>query len=367
MNYKDLCWKFDWLPRSINEFEDWAKYSEGTRKLVTAILWWQLWSEGKWKVISYLAKEFNVAIRWWSPNAWHTVFDEEYREYKLRQIPATFLNEDCLLMINSWALIDEEVLRKEVEDTKTKTRLIISPKAWIIEKRHIEAEQGSWIVGRIWSTGKGCWAALIDRIWRNPEFKFAKDVFDDFLLYDASLIANHAMNYWLQVLLEWTQWCWLDMIHWPSPYTTSRSTSAAELCAESGIPAQSLDTVCMVIRTYPIRVAWNSWPLPNEITWEQLSRKIWKDVEERTTVTNKVRRVWEFDPEQVKKAILSQDPHYLALNFLDYKFPEDEWVNNFQSLSYEAKRYIFDLENELWKPILFIWTWKENSAMIDRR
>ena len=56
--------------------------------------------------------------------------------------------------------------------------------------------------------------------------------------------------------------------------------------------------VWCVARVYPIRVAGNSGPLKEETTWEQLGLEA-----ERTTVTKKVRRVGQFDMDQIRRAV----------------------------------------------------------------
>ena len=68
--------------------------------------------------------------------------------------------------------------------------------------------------------------------------------------------------------------------------------------------------VLLVARTYPIRVAGNSGPLKNELTWEEISRRVGKQVMERTTVTNKIRRVGEWDEELLDNA------HHVELSHL---------------------------------------------------
>ena len=73
-----------------------------------------------------------------------------------------------------------------------------------------------------------------------------------------------------------------------------------------------------------------------------------------TTVTGKVRRVAEFDREIVKKAILVNRPTQIALQFLNYLFPNDEGVQKREDLSPESREYIIALECELQVPITLI-------------
>ena len=187
--------------RKTGNFEDIARFFLCLLKLVRytknimkgnviVIIGGQYGSEAKGKVISFLANEFDIAVRTGSPNAGHTVFkgDEVFR---LQQIPATFLNEKCILCIGAGGLINPNVLRNEVEITKTRGRLFIDQQAGIIEEKHL-SEEGE-LVEKIGSTGKGCGAALSARIWRK-DFTLAKDVLKDFQLDDVARIINQGID-----------------------------------------------------------------------------------------------------------------------------------------------------------------------------
>jgi len=336
-----------------------------TKRTVTVVVGGQFGSEAKGKVISFLAREFDIAVRTGSPNAGHTVFDDEGEIYRLQQIPATFLNKDCILCIGAGALINPEILRKEVEKTMTKGRLFIDPQAGIIEEKHL-AQEGE-LVKKIGSTGKGCGAALADRIWRK-DFKLAKEVLaDEFAIADVAQIINKGIDEGKTVMVEGTQGFGLSLYHGIYPFVTSRDTTAANFLAEAGISPLTIKDIILVIRTYPIRVAGPSGPLPNETTWQALSKKIGKDVQETTTVTGKIRRVGGFDIDIVKKAIQMNRPTQIALQFLNYLFPGDEDKTAWDDLSNDARDYIQNLEIELDVPITLIGTGQSNEAMIDRR
>jgi len=330
---------------------------------VTIVIGGQFGSEAKGKVISFLANEFDIAVRTGSPNAGHTVF-KDGEIYRLQQIPATFVNKKCVLYIGAGALINPDILKKEVEHTNTKDCLFIDPQAGIIEEKHL-LQEGE-LVQKIGSTGKGCGAALADRIWRK-DFKLAKDVLKDFQIANVAEILNQGIDEGKNVLVEGTQGFGLSLYHGIYPFVTSRDTNVANFLAEAGISPRLASEIILVIRTYPIRVAGNSGPLPNEITWKELSNRIGKEVEEKTTVTKKVRRVAEFDIEIVKKAVFINRPTQIALQFLNYLYPQDENKNSWDFLSQEAKTYIENLEHDLGVPITLIGTGQANEAMIDRR
>jgi adenylosuccinate synthase len=331
---------------------------------VTVVVGGQFGSEAKGKVISFLAHEFDLAVRTGSPNAGHTVLDGA-EIYRLQQVPATFLNKRCILCIGAGALISPDILKSEVEKTKTRERLFIDSQAGIIEGKHLQQE--GELVENIGSTGKGCGAALIDRIWRK-DFKLAKDVLkDEYQIADVSEIINKGIDEGKNILVEGTQGLGLSLYHGIYPHVTSRDTTAANFIAEAGISPLAVKEIILVIRTYPIRVAGPSGPLPYETSWADLSKKIGKEVVEMTTVTGKVRRVAEFDIEIVKKAIQVNRPTQIALQFLNYVYPEDEDKTNWDDLTDASKKYIKALEKDFDVPITLVGTGSGSKSMIDRR
>jgi adenylosuccinate synthase len=79
----------------------------------------------------------------------------------------------------------------------------------------------------------------------------------------------------------------------------------------------------MVMRVFPIRVAGTSGALLNETTWEALQEKYGSHIPiERTTVTDKVRRVGGFDYSLYHTAHRLCNPTAIFLTFADYLVPE---------------------------------------------
>ena len=64
-------------------------------------------------------------------------------------------------------------------------------------------------------------------------------------------------------------------------------------------------------------MAGNSGPLKGETTWEDLGQQ-----SERTTVTQKTRRVGEWDAELVSNAVRHGGIHAIAFTMVDKVFPE---------------------------------------------
>ena len=61
---------------------------------------------------------------------------------------------------------------------------------------------------------------------------------------------------------------------------------------------------------------------------------------ERTTVTNKIRRVGEWDEALIDRAVTLNGPTSMAITFMDYLSPEDEGKTRWEDLSDTAKRFV---------------------------
>lgn len=323
---------------------------------VLALVGAQYGSEGKGVIAAHLAPQFDVHVRTGGPNAGHT-FMYEGRKYVARQLPVGWINPDAVLVIGAGAVIDPQLLEMEVQEVEAagyevRTRLYIDEHAHIIDHvRHAGLEGGvdGTAHSKIGSTGEGVGACRMARINRRSilpdDVAWAKahtaaEVFGD-QSTDTVLLIHKRISAGQRVLLEGTQGSGLSITHGPWPYTTSHDTNAATLAADAGVPPNLVQTL-LVARTLPIRVAGNSGPLKHELTWEQVGVE-----PERTTVTQKQRRIGVWDHELVQRAIMLNDPIGLALTFLDYWFPEDSQIEGWMGLSVEARQRIQDMERQL--------------------
>jgi len=176
---------------------------------------------------------------------------------------------------------------------------------------------------------------------------------------DTAAFVNECIDAGSQVLLEGTQGSGLSLTHGPWPYVTSSDTNAAQLAADAGIAPNMVETI-LVARTFPIRVAGQSGPLPGEMTWEQVGV-----APERTTVTKKERRIGRWDWDVVFKAIRLNRPMGLALTFVDYWFPESRGCPEWEALPARAQERIRSLEKVLGIPILYVSTGPAGTPIVN--
>jgi adenylosuccinate synthase len=152
------------------------------------------------------------------------------------------------------------------------------------------------------------------------------------------------------------------------PYVTARECSASAILGEAGFSPFDVREIYGVFRTYPIRVGGNSGDTGgDELTWEEISRRSEKEVEpERTTVTRKIRRVFEFSYEDMRHSIRINKPSILALTFLDYIDVKDSDKLDFDGLTIRSKAYIGHLEHSLGSEIRWISTGQAPQSVIWR-
>lgn len=292
---------------------------------VTVVVGGQFGSEGKGKVAHYLAKEMQASyvVRCGGSNSGHTVIDDNGKARVFRHLPTAAILPNVKLALCAGSYIDVEVLLKEIENTAiTPDRLIIDPEAVIITQNCKDIENASGLVRAIGSTGSGTGAAVAARVQR-ADVTFAKDVIALHpYIADVTMTLRNSLDKKERIVIEGTQGFGLSPLHSRLfPKVTSRDTTAGTFVAEAGLSPLDVDDIALVIRAFPIRVAGDSGPLENEISWSVITEEgnHFSAIYEYTTVTKKLRRVGRFDPEIVKRAIAVNQPRKIFLNHVDYK------------------------------------------------
>ncbi|MEM4487848.1 MAG: adenylosuccinate synthetase [Desulfurococcaceae archaeon] len=317
--------------------------------------------EGKGKIAAYisLAKNYRYAVRTGSINAGHTVVYKN-KNYKLRSIPAAFINPEAKLLIPPGALIKLDVFFKEVESLGVEKRVIVDYKTGIIEENHVEREKSDAVLSHIGSTFQGVGSATSDRVLRR--LKLAAD-FKELQSYlcDVPTTLNNALENNEKVIIEGTQGTFLSLYHGTYPYVTSRDTTAAGLLSEVGLGPKKVDEIVMVFKAYVTRVG--EGPLPGELSQEEIIKLGWI---ERGTVTGRLRRVAPFNYDLALRAIRLNSATQIAITKLDSIFPEVRGIRTWDKLPSTAKRWIDNIESQLKLPVTLIGTGEEVEDIVDR-
>lgn len=168
----------------------------------------------------------------------------------------------------------------------------------------------------------------------------------------------------------------LCLYHGTYPFVTSRDTTVGGCLAEAGISPSRIRKVILVCRTYPIRVqdprGGTSSPLSQPLDWDEVARraKLNPDVlrqNERTSTTNRERRVGEFDWLLLRHAASLNAPTDVALTFVDYLDDKNKAARRYDQLSLDTIRFIEEVERVAAAPVSLISTRFDFRSIIDRR
>jgi adenylosuccinate synthase len=329
------------------------------RQNVDTLVGAQAGSEGKGLIAAKIADEYNVHVRTGGPNAGHTIYHNG-EKFVARSVPCGWINPQATLVIGPGAMLDVEVLLEEIEQIKAiggsvEGRLCIHQNATVIthHQHSFEGGVGGRAHSKIGSTGEGVGVARMARINRNSIHD--DPVFDHVNAAQVSELEQYIGEYEYDsrddILLEGTQGSMLSLVHGPWPYCTSADTNSAQLLVDSGMPPGAFRRCLLVARTYPIRVAGNSGPLPLETTWESVGKPV-----ERTTVTKKVRRVGVWTDEWVAKAIRLNQPVSLCVTFADYLHPDAAGATTMAELPDEVIDWLSGVSSRLEVPLDLIGT-----------
>lgn len=337
---------------------------------VTAVVGAQFGSEGKGAIVNVIANDYQTHVRTGGPQAGHTIVHEG-REFKMRCIPCGWVNPKARLFIGPGGVVNPRQLWKEIKEIEEagysiRGRLFIDSRVTPLLEQHEHAEGHTkgGIHRRIGSTGEGVGAARMAWMSRNQEETMTfgdyagrhdEDLLD-FVVDDVPAALRHDHEHGMNILFEGTQGFGLSLHHGFWPFVTSHDTTPAQLLADAGFPAQLLTDVILVARTFPIRVAGNSGPLADEMTWEAFCKHIGEDVpQEYTTVTKLPRRIGKWDHNLMANACRVTAPTEIVLTFADYLAPQDKNATAEEELSETNKRFIDYLES-CFGPVTYVGT-----------
>jgi adenylosuccinate synthase len=328
----------------------------------------QFGSEAKGHVVDWLTRTRSISavVRVAGPNAGHTAYDPAGQPWALRQVPCAAVSDpNCLLYIAAGSEVDPEVLFDELDRLdaagfNASHRLTVDRSATVLEPHH-RATEGSLVAG-IGSTGKGIGAARADRLMRGamtweqfctrpPSPGMPEPRPYPIYANTPELLRGH-FDMGDSVVIEGTQGYGLGLHAGYYPFCTSSDCRAVDFMAMAGLsPWAGTGTrstgialvstsssgatghhmppevaIWPVFRTYPIRVAGNSGPMLTELDWADLAERSGGYIKpERTTVTQKIRRIGEWDPDLAWDALRANGgpgPNlHPVLTFVDYWDP----------------------------------------------
>ena len=308
----------------------------------------QFGSTGKGLLNAYIGTMFNidVAVSNAAPNAGHT-FDVGEGKKTVFHLPVSgVLCTDSLIYLCAGAVIDMEVLEKEIRDFNCGGRVFIHPRAAIVSQHHRDLEQMAESgTTKLASTRKGVGQALAGKVTRDGKTMLVQDyvaAYPDKMLKSGWRMQEIRLDRLAEenrlILMEVPQGFDLSVNHGLSyPYCTSRDITVSSALNDAGVHPKYLGKVYASIRSFPIRVgniydtegvqlghSGPFWPDSDEKTWKDLGKE-----PELTTVTKRPRRVATFSFLQYGRMLDIIRPDAIFLNFMNYfdkEFQADELI-----------------------------------------
>ncbi len=294
-------------------------YSKETVDLVIDL---QYGSTGKGLICGYLGEkgDYYTSITANMPNAGHTYISRNGTKYMFKVLPSSMVaNSVKQVLIGPGAVFSLDRLKEELVHLRSDQTLRIHPNAMVLLPKHTEKERKR--LTHIASTLQGSCAAMVDKIWRSrsPVPSTAKAVLKN-TQFDKYLCSHTEWQIRLEsggpILAEGSQGFSLGINTQFYPYTTSRDCSPAAFLSAMGIPIPMLRDVIGTCRTLPIRVGGSSgdiYPDQEELYWDKLDI-----TPELTTVTKRVRRIFEYSKIQIEDALWHCRPNLVFVNFANY-------------------------------------------------
>lgn len=340
----------------------------------------QFGSTGKGAAVVQLVREreYAAAVRVQSIQAGHTIYFHG-KPYKMRTIPCAWVDPKVKLVLGAGCFIDKELLLSEIDMISEATghdvrsRLYVDFRATYVLPEDVEAEAARSIERKMGSTAHGAGASLVRKLWRDSA---PTRVCDDGWASEHGIHVTDTirlLNDLDRVLVEGCQGTMLSIHTSPYyPYVTSREATAAGIIAEAGIAPADVHEVIGVFRTLPIRVGGNSGPTgANELTWDEVNRRAGREVEpERTTVTNRVRRVFEFSWSDFNHAVMVNRPSRLFMTFADYLAPGTYGAERWEDMPELSRdvvlKFARQVEDEYGVPVTWISTGERPENVLKR-
>lgn len=347
-------------------------------QLVDVLVGGQYGSEGKGNIVSYIAPEYDCLVRVGGPNAGHKVY-EEPEPYTFHLLPSGTRACSAKLIIGPGAVLNVGKLLEEIRECQIEAgRLVIDENAMTISEDDPKRE--ALLKRKIGSTAQGVGSASSRKImgrYLDSDVRLAKDI-TALRPYLGSALEEYERAYQKgkRILLEGTQGTSLSLHHGDYPWVTSRDTSAAGCVSEAGIAIRRVRKIIMVSRTYPIRVGdapnGTSGPMSQKIDLKEISKRSGIALPElkkteRTSTTNRPRKIAEFDWVQLRRNVALNSPTDIALTFVDYLDKKNRTAFRYEQLQPDTLRFIEEVERVAGVPVNLISVRFHSRSVIDRR
>jgi adenylosuccinate synthase len=265
-----------------------------------------------------------------APNAGHTTVMPDGTKFVTFHMPTVgVIHKNTTIYLNAGAIIDIPLMIEEMGTLGVDPhRVFVHPNAAVItdEDKEYERNKSSGVTA-IASTQKGVGRALARKVMREgATAKQYHQVLSAIGVRVAPIDLNEEMRTGHAVCIETPQGMSLSLNNGFYPHCTSREVSVAQSLSDAGVSPRRLGEVLATFRTYPIRVgnivedgkllgySGDGYDDQSELAWENFPGV----VPEKTTVTQRVRRIFTFSRKQYMDAMHRLSPTKVHLGFCDY-------------------------------------------------
>jgi len=341
----------------------------------------QAGSESKGKLSGWLCSRYkpDLLVMTSSPNAGHTVITPEGEKKVSYHLPIGAVMCDCPIVLGPASLINPEIFEKEIKDLGIDPkRITLDPRASVITRYHIGAEINGHL-SDIGSTLQGIGECRMEKMKRRGDHYLVENVVDEFRKIGidtapTSPIINEALDKGQIVFCEATQGFDLCLEHGIDPvHCTSKMINPAMVMAEAGVSPSLVGKIYGVIRSFPIRVnnrTGNSggYQESRELSWQDVARRCkypgdYKSLEEITTTTKLLRRVFNFSWVRFDRFIQVCRPTSLCLQFTNYIDWDAYKVTKWGNLPNSVINFIMLLSEQV--PVNFVGTGPGHNDMVE--
>ena len=344
------------------------------RPCVDVIVGGQFGSEGKGKLAAHLASKngYSVAVRVGGPNSGHTV-QIENTKYCMRQLScAGLVDKDVKLCIAPGGLINEELLRHELDIVpNAKNRLIVDPNVGVITERHRLSENARRKIDRKGFGADGIGDIVADKALRADGFLRAEEIgWLKPYLHDVPALLNGMVDRGESILIEGTQGFGISLNFGYWPYVVSRDVIVSSFLSDCGLSPRSVGSIYMVIRPYPVRVGGNTGTMgTKEINWSEVENRSGASVGSLTEISpssGKERRVSEFNEAMFLRAVAVNRPTAIALMFSQQINWNNLGAKSYDDLSDGTREFVEHLQDISGVPVAIVGTGLEHKEIVNR-
>lgn len=321
---------------------------------------------GKGKIASYLAQrdQAGLCVRAGTgTNAGHSLYLDESRVLKTRQLPLAGILSDAELRVGSGVAVDPEVFFDEIRTLDEVFRISGRAKVdlrcpVILPEYRAREASNEHLRSTVGSTLSGTGVAQAEFCLRNA--KQAGDIPElaPFTI-DVAREVNETCADGKTVVIEGSQGTFLSLgLSRDYPLCTSGNCTTAALADDVGLNWRFISEVVLVVKALPSRVG--EGPLPFELPETEQDRR--GIVEFGVTTGRRRRKASRISMELLRESVMLNGPTQIALTFCDHY---DSSIQGRKEITSAIRSLIDEIQQATDVPVTLVDTGKPYDSIVD--